>query len=79
MKKSKGRKFGFTDKYEVEITSETARLLIDKIRLNLSLEEIIFNSRQLSKYLLRQNRALVFKLNPIQVRRKDTLGAERAD
>ena len=61
MKKTKGRKFGFTDRYDVEITSDTARLLFEKIRLNLSLEEIIINSRKLAKYFLRENRNLSFK------------------
>jgi len=76
MKKTKGRKFGFTDKYDVEITSDTARLLFERIRFNLSLEEIIINSRRLAKYLLKENTSLAFKLRPLEPRRKDTIQAK---
>ena len=76
MKKTKGKKFGLTNRYDVEITSDTARLLFEKIRFNLSLEEIISNSRNLAKYILRENILLSSRLRPIQARRKDTLFAK---
>jgi hypothetical protein len=69
----KGKKFGFTDQYEVEITKDTAKLLLDKIRFNLSLEEIILNGRILGKFMLDETKNLTFKLKPVEVRRNDTL------
>jgi hypothetical protein len=46
------------------------------IRLNLSLEEIILNSRRLAKHILRENTLPSFILKPIQARRKDTILAK---
>ncbi len=68
-----GKKYGFTDQYEVEITKETARLLLEKITLNLSLEEMIRNGRILAKHMTDLSENLSFSLQPVQVRRKDTL------
>jgi CRISP-associated protein Cas1 len=73
MRKSKGKKFGFTDKYEVEITADSAKLLLEKNRFSLSLEEIIFNARLLSKFILGENKKLAFRLRSIETRRKDTI------
>ena len=57
-----------TDGYEVMLEQETVRTLIEKIRFNLSLEEIIFNSRILAKFMLGKSKTLSFSLKPIQVR-----------
>ena len=46
---------------------ETVRTLFDKIKLNLALEEIIFNSRILANFMLGKS-AFSFSLRPISVR-----------
>ena len=68
IRRIKGKKFGFTDDYDVEITKDTAKLLLEKIRLNLSLEEIILNTRIFANYLLGKNQTLSFKLDSIPVK-----------
>jgi CRISPR-associated protein Cas1 len=72
----RGKRYGFTDQYEVEITKDTARLLLEKVKLNLSLEEIILNGRILAKYMTGENRRLNFRLNPVEVRSSDIVRAK---
>jgi len=64
------RAYETTDRYEVMITENTAKLLIGKIRLNLELFDIINNTRRLAKYILNENKKLDFNLQPIFIRRR---------
>ncbi len=57
-----------TDGYEVMLEQETVRTLIEKIRFNLSLEEILFNCRIFAKFMVGKSKTLSFSLGPIQVR-----------
>ena len=57
-----------TDGYEVMLEADTISTLFDKVKLNLSLEEIILNCRFFAKHLLGQ-RKLEFALKPVQVKR----------
>ena len=43
-------------------------MVFERVRSNLSLEEIILNVRLLSKYILTQNKALSYDLKPIRVK-----------
>ena len=67
MKRTKRAHF-LTDGYEVVLEQETVRTLIEKIRFNLSLEEIIFNCRIFAKFLLGGEKGLDFSLKPIRAR-----------
>ena len=67
MKRTKRAHF-LTDGYEVVLEQETVRTLIEKIRFNLSLEEILFNCRIFAKFLLEEKRGLDLSLKPIRVR-----------
>jgi CRISPR-associated protein Cas1 len=67
LKRTKRTHF-LTDGYEVMLQQETVRSLIEKIRLNLSLEEILFNCRILAKFMLGNNKTLSFSLKPLQVK-----------
>ncbi|MDH2901612.1 MAG: CRISPR-associated endonuclease Cas1, partial [archaeon] len=67
MKQGKKKNFGWTDNYAVEITSDTAQLLIEKIRANLSLEEILHNVRRFASYLTGKTLNLTFDLQPIRI------------
>jgi len=55
-----------TDEYTVLLDPETIRLLFEKLKLNLSLEELIFNARILAKHILGQKERLDFVLEPIR-------------
>lgn len=55
-----------TDEYTILLNPETIRTLFEKFKLNLSLEEIIFNCRILAKYLLGQKEILEFALKPVR-------------
>ena len=55
-----------TDEYTVLLDPKTIRTLFEKLKLNLSLEELILNCRILAKYLLGQNQSLEFALRPIR-------------
>ena len=56
-----------TDGYEVMLEQQTVRSLFDNVKMNLSLEEIIFNARILTNFLLRR-KILSFSLKPISVK-----------
>ena len=64
----KGIVYRLNDNYEAMLSQDTARLLFERVRFNLSLEEIIFNSRTLARYMLGENRKLAFSLKPIEVK-----------
>ena len=55
-----------TDGYEVMPESETGMVPFDRIKLDLSLEEIIFNCRILANFILRKKK-LSFALRPIEI------------
>lgn len=67
LKRSK-RTHYLTDGYEVMLEPETVKTLIEKIRFNLSMEELLFNSRIFAKFLLGDRKMLDFSLRPIQIR-----------
>jgi CRISPR-associated protein Cas1 len=67
LKRSK-RTHYLTDGYEVMLERETVKVLIEKIRFNLHLEELLFNARIFAKYLLQDKKTLEFALKPIQVK-----------
>ena len=56
-----------TDTYEAMLSEKTIKILFEKFRFNLSLEEIIFNARILANYMLGK-KTLSFSLKPIAVR-----------
>jgi len=58
------------DDYKIMLDPETIRTLFDSLKLNMSVEELIFNARILAKHILRQKEGLDFALKPI---RTDTL------
>ena len=57
-----------TDEYAVLLDPETIKILFDKLKLklNLSLEELIFNCRVLAKHILGQKERLEFVLRPVR-------------
>jgi hypothetical protein len=60
-----------------ELTPADLRLILSLSgKLNLSLEELILNGRILAKYMTGENRRLNFRLNPLEVRRNDTVRAK---
>lgn len=67
---AKKRNHYLTDGYEVLLKEETVRLLYDRVKLNLSLEEIIFNVRILAKFMLANRKSLRFILRPLQARER---------
>jgi CRISPR-associated protein Cas1 len=67
LKRTKRTHF-LTDGYEVMLEQETVRTLIEKIRFNLPLEEIISNCRILAKFMLGKDKMLSFNLKPIDVK-----------
>ncbi len=56
-----------TDTYEAMLSQNTIRLLFEKFRFNISLEEIIINARIFANCLLGKQ-PLSFSLTPIQVK-----------
>jgi hypothetical protein len=50
------------------LEQENIRALIEKVRFNLSLKEILFNCRIFAKFMLEKSKILSFSLKPIQVR-----------
>ena len=56
-----------TDTYEAMLSEKTIRILFEKFRFNLSLEEIIFNARILANYMLGK-KSLSFALRPLHVK-----------
>jgi CRISPR-associated protein Cas1 len=67
---SKDKNHYLTDTYEAMLSQETIRLLFESFRFNLSLEEIILNTRRLASFILGRSRNLEFALKPIVVREK---------
>lgn len=57
-----------TDTYEAILSQNTIRLLFEKFRFNISLEEIILNTRRLANFMLVKNQNLLFSLKPIEVK-----------
>ena len=64
---TKDKNHYLTDTYEAMLSQNTIRLLCEKFRFNLSLEEIIFNARILASFMLGK-KSLSFGLKPIHVR-----------
>ena len=56
-----------TDEYEILLNPSTIKTLIEKIRFNLSMEELLFNSRLFARFLLEEKKTLDFVLRPIHV------------
>lgn len=69
--------FKKNESYEVLVSEDSIKILVDKLRLNLSLQEIIDNTRQLAKFLIGKNKKLVFNLKPIEIRRTDNIGVKQ--
>ncbi len=59
--------FRLNDNYEAMLSQDTGRLLFERVRFNLSLEEILFNCRVLARFMVGENRILSFSLKPIEV------------
>jgi hypothetical protein len=60
------RTFRVTDDYKILLDPETIKTLFDDLKLNLSVEELIFNARILAKHILAQKERLDFALKPIR-------------
>lgn len=56
-----------TDTYEAMLSQKTIRLLFERFRFNLSLEEIILNTLRLANFILGRSRNLEFTLKPVIV------------
>lgn len=54
--------------YGVVLEQSTVKALFDNLKLNLSLEEIIYNARILAHYLLGRKLTLEISLRPVQVK-----------
>jgi CRISP-associated protein Cas1 len=59
------RVYRLNDNFEAVLSSDTSKLLFERVRFNLSLQEIIMNCRVLAKFVLGESRALSFNLKPI--------------
>ncbi len=66
------RSYEILDNYQVMLTEETVKLLFSKLRMRLSVEELLHNCRILAKYLEGRTTILRFDLRPLNVRRDDT-------
>jgi hypothetical protein len=64
----KYRIYQLNENFEAVLTSDTTKLLFENIRNNLSLQEIISNTRILANYFLGNSRKLEFGLKPIAVK-----------
>lgn len=62
--------FRMNDDYVAMLSRDTAKLLFERVKLNLSLQEIILNCRVLARFMLGIQKTLSFALNPIQLREK---------
>jgi hypothetical protein len=60
--------YDFTDDYQVLLKEQTVKMLFERVRFNLSLEEIVFNCRILAKFMLGKEKTLCFSLKPIEVK-----------
>ncbi len=61
-----------TEHYEVRLGDEIIALLIEKLKLTLSMQEILHNTRILARYITGKNGKLRFELLPVKVERSDT-------
>ncbi|MDH2901362.1 MAG: CRISPR-associated endonuclease Cas1, partial [archaeon] len=61
------------ENYEVRLGEDIIKVLIEKLKLTLSMQEIIHNTRILARYLLGKTNKLRFELLPIKVDRQDTV------
>ncbi len=68
LKRTKNKTHHLTDGFEVVLDSETIKLLFEKLRFNLSLEEIILNCRLLAKFLPGKSDSLSFNLRAVQAK-----------
>jgi hypothetical protein len=68
LKRVKDKTHYLTDGHEVVLDPATINVLFEKLRFNLSLEEIILNCRIFAKFLLAGKETLSFNLKPIKVR-----------
>jgi hypothetical protein len=59
------RVYRLNDNFEAVLSSDTSKLLFERVRFNLSLQEIIMNCRVLAKFVLGESRTLSFNLKPI--------------
>ncbi len=57
-----------TDTYEAMLSRKTIQSLFDRLRFNLSLEEIIFNTRKLANFVFGKSQTLDFALKPVAVK-----------
>lgn len=57
-----------TDTYEAMLSRNRNQTLFDNLKFNLSLEEIILNTRRLATFILGKSEKLDFALKPIQVK-----------
>ena len=68
-KKKKEKTHFLTDGYEVMLESSSVKILFDKFKLNVSMEEILTNCRIFAQFLLKGNkRNLSFMLKPVHVK-----------
>jgi CRISPR-associated protein Cas1 len=65
---SKDKNHYLTDTYEAMLSQKTIRLLFQNFRSDLSLEEIILNSRRFASFLLGKSQSLEFALKPVVVK-----------
>jgi len=68
LKRAKEKTHYFTDGFEIVLDSKTINLLFERLRFNLSLEEILLNCRILAKFLLGKNSGFPLSLKPISVK-----------
>lgn len=68
LKRTKNKTHYLTDGFEVVLDAVTIKLLFEKLRFNLSLEEMILNCRILAKFLIGKQTDLFFNLKDIQVK-----------
>jgi hypothetical protein len=57
-----------TDEYDILLNPDTIKALFENLKMNLSLEEILFNCRVFARFLLGERKTLEFALRPVQVR-----------
>lgn len=60
--------YRLNDNFEAVLSSDTAKLLFERVRFNLSLQEIVMNCRALARFMLGEERKLAFDLKPVSVK-----------
>ncbi len=73
LRKQKIKGYSIDNRFEVRLEKETKDILIENLKLNLSIEEILNNVRALARYITNKNHDLKFNLIPIRVYRNDTV------